>query len=263
MLSEFVTTIADLGAKAATKEIEVKSIPGVRGRVMVRQPGADKGDWLNLDSPIYRDKVQSLTDLVLAYQNFGEGATIWHHAGGVVIAIDGPRQRTASYQLDVSPAFKKLTELANSSPLTQKALVTILREELRDRVSSSVLDAVRKVEATFGAKKTGEVIHGKERGTHEFVAELANAAAFPEIVKAQVEVYSGVPIEPFTIEILTEVKIDPQNLNFVFKPAPGKLDEAIRDAHSQLGVELRGMLGLDKTVPHKSVIWGVPTLAKE
>lgn len=233
MIREALENIEQLAVKAT--KAEVIKLDNDRSRAFVLHNGEIKTIELKPDPRSHT--VFSLADFMAAVQRWGEDGTVWHDEKKCVLVVnDSDRWDRVVFPLLHSSQFTTLCQLEETEKrFMQREFVRLLRHELAGAVPDFILPRIRKIEATSNARQSGDVQHGRERGTREFQAELSNAEDIPEKFEVVVPVYQNLPeIHPKVIRVNLEITLPPQPMDFQLLPVPDACTNAERAAQMDL-----------------------------
>jgi len=254
MLKEAIELIVKLGRDS--ESMRQVRIPGDHDRVLV---GPDLVEYRIPPEP-RRHTVRTVEDLGAAAKREAahSGISVWHDDERVVLVLDeATRREWFEMPLQVAATFKTLRGLETSYLFAQRDLLSLLRVELSGcNVSSELIQGLRKLKFRSSAEVRGEIGHARESLGRDVDAEIVADIALPERIEIDSAVYTN-PGEDAAWPVVC--MIDPQPLvqKILFRPLPGDLDEAVRQAQ-------RGLRGrLEATMPEGTPIYyGQPSLVE-
>lgn len=205
--------------------------------------------------------VQSLDSFVQSAKRYGtahaatenHSTSLWHNHKSLIAVLDDVDDRydTVTLPLVYSETYAWLMEVGKKQ-FDQRNFVSALKTILIGCVSESLLPAIRKVEVASASKMQSEIAHGRERGTKEFAAEMANAANIPEIVSVACRVYDAVDIA-FSVNVRCSLDIKLPEMEIRFVPLPNELTKAVADTQEYIHNRL-----VTEWEDHESVFYGTP-----
>lgn len=184
-------------------------------------------------SPPRNHVVQSLDSFVSSAKRYGSQGTedyttsLWHNHKSLIAVLDDVDDRydVVTQPLVVSETFAWLSEVSKKV-FDQRQFVQVLKTTLYGAVAESILPAIRKVDVQSSSRTQAEVSHGRERGTKEFAAEMANAANIPEIVTVVCRVYDAVDVA-LAVNVKCSLDIKLPEMEIRFSPLPNELVKGI------------------------------------
>lgn len=246
MLADFVQKLSDLAVQAAQPRLVDYGDPRIK--LLIDGSGCQS---LVVPPHIRDHSIADLNSLVTAVTDFGAESTVFHDHNYIVALLDGDDRRDAvRMPLLKSQLFGTVNALTGKV-FDQRQFVEFLRHDFYDVLGASLLPQVRKIEVATSSRKDREINPGRERGTQEFAAELADADKLPEVVTVPMPVYVAKPLLT-TYPIRLSLNFNVSTLTFVLKPLPDELvrmiDAAQQDIHEFLCNEL----------PDATVLYGSP-----
>lgn len=236
MLREFL----DLLQTTAVEASGAQALPVEDKRV---RHFAIKGQHVKVSvpSPPRNHVVQSLESFVLTTHRYGRSnydetgavaTSLWHNHKALIAVLDDVDDRydTVTLPLVYSETYAWLME-SGRKQFDQRSFVTVLKTILYGCVSDSLLPMIRKVEVASASKMQSEISHGRERGTKEFAAEMANAASIPEIVVVSCRVYDAVDIS-LTVNVKCSLDIKLPEMEIRFIPLPNELTRVVAETQA-------------------------------
>lgn len=241
MLEEALKLIQTTAVEASG--IELKAIPGDSRRMVVERPNATSLEFVDVPAPLRKHSIQSLPDFIAAVQHWGQKGIVFHsHKSVVLVVDDADRRDVVTMKLNESTTFSFLRKVGER-PMDHRTMIDVLRNQLYGHVSEALLVSVRKIEVANSGRTASEINPGRERGTKEFLHELAGADNLPEYVDVNTPVYSDVGLrQSRMVRCSFEVRL-PQ-MEFSLKPLPDELDIAVQEAQLQLHEALEAELDL-------------------
>ena len=178
--------------------------------------------------------VLTLDDIVAAANQWGKSGVLWHNPEAVTLVCDdSDRREMVKLVLEQSEQFTTLQNLGK--PLSQAEFSRLLRYRLNDCVTDSLIATISKLNFVSGGSQASEIAAGRERGTREFMVDLAGENKPPEIVDVALSVYStaGLRVRR-TIRCGLDYTLPPANVEFRFMPLPDEITIAIQNAQAEL-----------------------------
>lgn len=217
---------------------------------------------VTVPAPPRNHTVQSLDSFVLSAKRYGTASTdslaghtttLWHNHKSLIAVLDDVDDRYDAVTLPLvcSETFAWLCD-ASRKQFDQRQFVTILKTTLYGAVAESILPAIRKIDIASSTKTQAEISHGRERGTREFAAEMANAASIPEIVNVACRVYDAVDIS-LTVNVKCSLDIKLPEMEIRFAPLPNELTRVLADTQAFIHDRLVNEWG-----DSESVFYGTP-----
>ena len=229
MLAEFFTKLQEAARESAKPAITTIE-------------GDDRYAWLDkekheLPPPRREHRVHSLEAMLSAAEQYGKNdprdGSIWHNEKAVVLlCVDADRRDRVTLGLELSDQYKAL-QVVSKTPFQQKPFVLFLKRLMRGAIDDSLLAAVRVIEFKRRNDGSGTVQHGKESLGRSVEAEVQGMSAIPEIVVANVPVYSTPGCDQ-RHGIGLSIDIDPDQQTFSLTPLADELTFAIHAAQRAL-----------------------------
>lgn len=242
MLKELFDAIGEQASEA--DGVRVSAIPGDPRQVIVSQAG--KNERFLVPPPVRSHRVDMLSDFIDAANHWSaepELLVVFHNDSELVAVVDDcDRRDRVTLHLEHTDVFTTVGTLG-SKTFDHKQFMRLLKHDLAGAVPDGLLPKIRKVEVASGGVQSADRQHGRERGTREFQAELANAAEIPEVVTVTCSVYRN-PGLLRSIAIRCSLDVDVNALTFRLCPLPDEIRSAIDDAqfaiHEKLTAGIHG-----------------------
>ena len=242
MIQEALQYLANLATESQRAEFGVRD----DRYVIVKRTGGEVSWVAGPPRPRSID-IDSFGSFIEACKHYSAQA-VFHCAEQCIAVLDdgetSDRLDVINFTLAKSGVACVAESLNRGETLSQREFISLLRHELYGCVPETILPAVRKMDASSHGRGVSEVQAGRERGTREFVAELANASEIPEVF----------PITFYCCESLTSITsvsvvhctlsytLPPADVKFTVRTIPGELDRAVAKVQEELGEALRGEL---------------------
>ena len=183
-----------------------------------------------------RHVVYTLEDLATAAARWGgERSVVFHNEQGAVLVLDDEdRRAVVSMPLTTSMVWDRVLA-AREQTFDQRQFLRLLRFDLASIVPPSLVSAIQKIEVVTSGGQRSEINPGRERGTREFAADLANSGEIPERVTCSLPVYllPGLnQLVPITFGL--EYTLPPGPVSFIFRPLPDEIERTLQQMQGVL-----------------------------
>jgi len=209
-----------------------------------------------------RHEVYTLEDFAIAVNRWGgERSCVFHSEPRVVLVIDDKdRRELVSMPIRTTQVWDRVLKLKDDT-FDQRGFLRLLRFELASIIPSPLVAAIQKIEVVTSGNQRSEMAPGRERGTREFAADLANSGEIPDRVTCMVPVYlvdglnAAVPIT-----FALEYTLPPGPVSFIFRPMPDEIERTRLHLQGVLHGLLCRLLQDDGDGDSMDVMFGVPGL---
>jgi hypothetical protein len=173
--------------------------------------------------------VESVFDLCVAANKWGQLGTVWINEHGITLVIDDSDRRESVYlPLNKTQIFNKVEELHQKPKMEQAVLVRLLRREFRNSPeATNVLAAVRKVKFRKNESGYSNIQHGEESMGREVEAEVSGATDIPDSLVLPLAVYGNPGERENIVSVGFDLEVDVHEQRFVLKPMPDEVQFAI------------------------------------
>jgi hypothetical protein len=208
-----------------------------------------------------RHEVYTLNDFATAVDRWsGRKSVVFHNESGVVLVVDDTcRRSVVSMPLRTTAVWERVLKLKEEH-FDQRGFLKLLRFDLSSIIPPSLVTAIQKIEVVTSGGQRSEVSPGRERGTREFAADLANSGEIPERVTCSLPVYLIPGLDcavPITFGL--DYTLPPGPVSFVFRPLPDEIERTQQQLqsvlHGLLCELLQGESPDDDLIP---VMYGIP-----
>lgn len=214
--------------------------------VVVRRPDGEVR-WVDAPPMPRRILTHSFGAFVAAAKHYS-AQSIFHDTAQCVALLDdgteSDRLDRIVFPLNKSSVFLRLDNLSEGEVFSQRDFIALIRHELYGSVPDTLLPAVRIMDASSLGRGVSEVQSGRERGTREYVAELANAADIPEVFPVNFY-YCDALIAICSASVVhctLSYTLPPADVKFSLRVLPDELERAVARAQDELGESLRAEL---------------------
>lgn len=183
--------------------------------------------------PCRNHTIFDITDFIAAVNFWSdpEKGVVFHNDHEIAALLDHTDRRDiVTMPLRYSEIFDFLQKIPRSV-LDHKKFIRVLKHDMAGCVPEGLLPRIRKIEVASGGRQSADVQHGKDRGTREFMAELANAADIPEIVPVTTSVYANPGLRAAQT-IRCSLDVDVHAMTFQFGALPDEINAAIESAQA-------------------------------
>lgn len=166
----------------------------------------------------------------------------WYSRDGVTLFFDDEeRFDSARLSLSYSPQMVKFQELeAKQQPIPQRDLIHLLRTTFKDCGPVDLVKSIRQINWDVRELGHSAVERGKASIGKSITQEVSGLVALPEYVTFSVPVFASKikSIQP----VVCLLDPDEQSKGFKLVPLPGKVEEAITAAETDILVDLKNNL---------------------
>jgi hypothetical protein len=225
LLREFFQAICEL--KAAS--LSPTKIMQRQDKHLYLQPDGISVE-VDIPPPPMANKVRTIADMLTAVERFGTSRSIvFHGQKSVILQLDEYCPwGTVTLPLRLSEFWRLVDSLGESNGMDQRSFLRMLRHGLRPCVPAALISAISKMEIITSGNQRSEVNPGRERGTREFAADLADSGEIPDEVTLNVPVYSDQGLNtPVPIRCSLEYSLPPQPVLFHLRPLPDELERGM------------------------------------
>ncbi len=187
---------------------------------------------LPIQPPLRAHVVDSVFDLILAANTWGQKGTIWLNESIVILTVDdADRREHVALPLVKTDVFQKV-EALNSSPfVNQGELIRLLRREFRKSPqATTLLSSVRSIKFRKGETGHSDLQHGNESMGRTIEEEVTGAADILDELTLPLSVYANPGERATVVTMMFSLDIDVQGKRFALKPLPDEIPMAIDQA---------------------------------
>lgn len=256
-LSEAISFVADLGAKAATQEANVKIIPIEQDPERYIVQHGDKHEFVAVPKFVVARRKHTVTsiDSLVELACAAPDPTIWHDCGAIVLVWnDAERDERVTMAIHQTKAFAKAIDSVNKR-LEQKEFLRLVRVDLRSALVEydKILPAVRTLKFENNQSGYSHIQHGGESLGREVLANVTGADQIPEDCNLKLNVYrefaSGA-----TIPCALDIDVEARKLSL--SPIGDSLENAVAAAQDALHAIL--VEAVEKAALEAPVYYGTP-----
>lgn len=254
---ELFQAISEQAVKASTRLVDLPEEPnGVYGIILpdgTLQVCKPELPWRDHQAHSLSDFIAYVLNTVAAGITSGDpeavtamstNVVVWYSRNGIIAILnDGAsRQDHLTLPLTMSPQLLGLQSLERSGKcFSQKDFVALLRIQLANCLNGSpmLLSAVRNLKITANSSGTGVVEHTRRSVGQSIEQEVTGSGSIPETITVHLPVFEN----PNTrYDVCCAIEVDPNGPQFKLIPLPLQLEEAVRQAESDLGEQLSAAL---------------------
>lgn len=258
MLKELFESIWMKSQAAAKSERTVTELYAGRDGRTVILPSGDT-QKIYYDPPARDHECEHLEDFIETTKRFaaaGKPISTWIDTKQKAItallddSANSQRDETITYRLQTTERWRTVTKLAEKS-YDQRAFIRLLRIELAGAIPDSLRPKISKLDFVTTAGIRTDIQPGRERGTREFAADLAQSGEIPEDIAITVPVFIDPLIDQhYTIRAALEYSVPPNTLEFRLTPLPDEIEKAWQAAIFRLKATLdENLAGGDTVIP--------------